>query len=73
MKIYYKPKLKTLARKLRKKGVLSEVLLWNCLKGKQMKGYRFMRQKPIDYFIPKLSDFVAATLRLRNLRRPIKC
>jgi very-short-patch-repair endonuclease len=61
MKIYYNPKLKNLARKLRKKGVLSEALLWNCLRGKQMKGYRFMRQKPIDNFIV---DFCCSKLRL---------
>jgi very-short-patch-repair endonuclease len=61
MKIYYNPKLKNLARKLRKKGILSEVLLWNCLKKKQMKGYRFMRQKPIDNFIV---DFCCSKLHL---------
>jgi very-short-patch-repair endonuclease len=61
MKIYYNPKLKNLARELRKKGVLSEVLLWDCLRGKQMKGYRFMRQKPIDNFIV---DFCCSKLRL---------
>lgn len=36
MKIYYNPKLKTLSRELRKKGTLSEVLLWNALKGKKI-------------------------------------
>ncbi|MDP6527667.1 MAG: DUF559 domain-containing protein, partial [Candidatus Pacebacteria bacterium] len=51
MKIRYNPKLKELARELRKKGVLSEVLLWSYLKRRQMKGYQFMRQKPIDNFI----------------------
>lgn len=61
MKIHYNPKLKNVARKLRKKGVLAEVLLWDCLKGKQMKGYRFMRQKPIDNFIV---DFCCSRLRL---------
>ncbi len=61
MKTDYNPKLKNLARQLRKKGVLSEVLLWNCLKGKQMNGYRFMRQKPIDDFIV---DFYCSKLRL---------
>lgn len=51
MKIYYNPKLKTLARELRKKRILSEVLLWNQLKNKKIKGYQFMRQKPIANFI----------------------
>jgi very-short-patch-repair endonuclease len=61
MKIHYNPKLKNLARQLRKQGVLSEVLLWNSLKGKKMKGYQFMRQKPIDNFIV---DFCCSKLHL---------
>ena len=47
----YSPKLKELARKLRKSSTLSEVLLWQHLKGKQMLGYDFHRQKPIDNYI----------------------
>ena len=59
MKIYYNPKLKQFARNLRNHSTLSEVLLWNHLKKKQMKGYSFHRQKPIgnyivDFFCPKL-------------------
>ena len=59
MRVYYNPKLKELARTLRNNSTLSEVLLWNHLKGKQMKGYDFHRQKPIDnyivdFFCPKL-------------------
>tara|TARA_B100000315_G_scaffold43090_1_gene37973 strand:- start:1384 stop:1758 length:375 start_codon:yes stop_codon:yes gene_type:complete len=61
MKIRYNPKLKELARELRKKGVLSEVLLWSYLKRRQMKGYQFMRQKPIDNFIV---DFFCGKLSL---------
>ena len=49
--IPYKPKLKEVARKLRKSGTLSEVLLWRYLKGKQVLGYDFDRQKPIDNYI----------------------
>ena len=57
--IPYNPKLKQLARNLRNKSTLSEVLLWRHLKGKQMRGYAFHRQKPIDnyiidFFCPKL-------------------
>jgi very-short-patch-repair endonuclease len=37
--IPYNPKLKELARKLRKESTLGEVLLWNQLKGKQLLGY----------------------------------
>ncbi len=33
------------------KSTLSEVLLWNHLKGKQMRGYDFHRQKPINNYI----------------------
>jgi very-short-patch-repair endonuclease len=51
MKIHYNPKLKYHARELRKKGVLSEVLLWNHLKGRKMRGYQFMRQKPVEDYI----------------------
>lgn len=47
----YNPILRDLARELRKKGTLSEVLLWQHLKGKQLLGYDFDRQKPIDNFI----------------------
>ena len=50
MKLYYDPKLKQLARKLRKNMTLPEVLLWNQLKGKKL-GYDFHRQKPIDHYI----------------------
>ncbi len=49
--IPYSPKLKELARELRNHGTLSEVLLWKVLKGRQMCGYDFHRQKPIDRYI----------------------
>ena len=61
MKIHYNPKLKTLSRELRKKGTLSEVLLWNKLKARKIKGYQFMRQKPIDNYIV---DFFCSKLKL---------
>ena len=61
MKIYYNPKLLVLSRELRKRGTLSEVLLWNLVKGKKIKGYQFMRQKPIgDYIV----DFFCSKLKL---------
>ena len=47
----YNPLLKDLARDLRKNSTLSEVLLWRHLKGRQLLGYDFDRQKPIDNFI----------------------
>jgi len=49
--ILYDPKLKFLARKLRKNSTLAEVLLWNHLKAKQMRGYQFLRQKPLYNYI----------------------
>ncbi len=58
--IPYNPKLKELAKKLRKQGILSEVLLWNELKQKKL-GYDFHRQKPIDEYIV---DFYCEVLDL---------
>jgi len=49
--IPYNPKLKEFARKLRNNSTKSEVLLWKYLKGKQIKGYDFHRQKPIGNYI----------------------
>jgi very-short-patch-repair endonuclease len=55
----YKPYLVKLARQLRNNSTLSEIILWKHLKGTQMRGYDFHRQKPIldficDFFCPKL-------------------
>src|SRR3990167_29492 len=61
MKIFYNKKLKALSSELRKKGTLSEVLLWNVLKGRKIKGYQFMRQKPIGNYIV---DFFCSNLKL---------
>lgn len=49
--IPYNPKLKQLARNLRNNSTKSEVILWTYLKGKQIKGYDFHRQKPIGNYI----------------------
>jgi excinuclease ABC subunit A len=59
--IPYDPKLKNLARRLRKNSTKSEITLWKKLKGKQMHGYDFDRQKPIDKFI---CDFFCRDLML---------
>ena len=61
MKIHYDKPLKKLSRKLRNNSTLSEVLLWNELKGRKMLGYQFMRQKPIDKYIV---DFYCSRLKL---------
>lgn len=49
--IPYNPKLKALARELRNNSTLSEVLLWNEIKGRSLLGYEFHRQVPIDEYI----------------------
>ena len=59
--IPYNPDLKSLAKELRKNMTLSEVLLWNELRKKQMLGYDFDRQRPIDNFIV---DFYCKELSL---------
>ena len=47
----YNPKLKEKAKQLRKAGNLSEVILWNNLKNKQLLGLDFDRQKIIGNYI----------------------
>ena len=59
--IPYNPKLKELAKQLRKTMTLPEVLLWNELKQKKLKGYDFDRQRPIDNYIV---DFYCKDLQL---------
>jgi very-short-patch-repair endonuclease len=59
--IKFNPKLKSLAGDLRNKSTLSEVLLWNHLKGKRMLGYSFTRQKSLGDCIV---DFYCSKLRL---------
>jgi len=49
--IPYSPKLKQLARQLRNNSTESEICLWQKLKRKQVCGYGFRRQKPIDNYI----------------------
>ena len=49
--IPYNPILKEFARQLRNNSTATEIYLWLKLKGKQMYGYDFHRQKPIDNFI----------------------
>jgi len=49
--IPYNPKLKEYARQLRNNSTITEIFLWQKLKRKQMYGYDFHRQKPIDNYI----------------------
>ncbi|MFE3846717.1 endonuclease domain-containing protein [Flavobacterium sp. LB3P45] len=59
--IPYTPKLNEFARQLRNNSTETEIFLWLKLKGKQMYGYDFHRQKPIDNFI---LDFFCCELML---------
>lgn len=61
MKIKYNAELKDLARTLRNNSTKAEIKLWSYLKGKQLSGCDFHRQKPIDNFI---ADFFCSTLML---------
>ena len=49
--IPYNPRLKEKARQLRNNSTFTEIMLWNQLKGKQVRGYDFHRQKPLYEFI----------------------
>jgi len=58
----YNKKLQPFARKLRKGLTKSEACLWKyALKAKQLKGYRFRRQRPILQYI---ADFFCKELML---------
>ncbi|MCX6120706.1 MAG: DUF559 domain-containing protein [Ignavibacteriales bacterium] len=59
--VRYNPRLKQIARTLRKNMTLSEILLWQQIKGKQLLGYDFHRQKPIDEYVV---DFYCPLLKL---------
>jgi len=48
--IPYNPKLKEFARHLRNNSTKSEIILWQKLKRKQMFGYDFHIQKPIELY-----------------------
>lgn len=62
MKPSYNRNLKPLARKLRKYGTKGEAILWkNVLRARQMKGYQYNRQFPIDNYIV---DFICRKLKL---------
>lgn len=54
-------KLKPLAREMRKEPTPAENALWQRLRGKQVLGYKFRRQHPIDRFIV---DFYCTEARL---------
>jgi len=57
----YNPKLKEKARQLRNTSTKAEIKLWMHLKGRQLMGHDFHRQKPIDNYIV---DFFCKELML---------
>lgn len=59
--IPYNPSLKEKARELRNNSTTTEIKLWKFLKGRQMCGYDFHRQKPIGNYI---IDFFCSELML---------
>ena len=60
MKLHYNPKLKIVAKNLRKADNLAEVLLWKELRGKKL-GVQFLRQRPIENYV---IDFYCHKLNL---------
>jgi very-short-patch-repair endonuclease len=49
--IAYNPRLAALARQLRNNLTRAEAMLWKHLKDKQLMGYDFDRQRPVDEYI----------------------
>lgn len=59
---HYNKNLKEFARKLRNSSTLAEVVLWEkVLRKKQLRGYSFLRQRPIENYIV---DFFCKDLKL---------
>ncbi len=59
--IPYNTELKEFSRQLRINSTLGEVMLWKMLRGAQMMGYTFNRQKPLGNYIV---DFYCKSLNL---------
>jgi len=59
---HYNKKLKGLARGLRKNSTKAEIILWtDLLRAKSVRGYGFLRQRPIGNYIV---DFFSKELKL---------
>ncbi len=59
--ISYNSKLIEVARENRKNQTPAENKMWSILKNRQINGYKFLRQKPLNNFI---ADFYCAELML---------
>lgn len=58
----YNKELNEIARKLRKESTPAEIRLWTkLLHAKKMKGYQFLRQRPVLNYI---ADFMCKELKL---------
>jgi very-short-patch-repair endonuclease len=58
----YDSKLKEHARMLRKCMTKQEIILWNRLRGRQVLGIKFLRQKPfgnyiLDFYAPQIKNY----------------
>ena len=51
MKVFNRKYLKTKRKHLRNNSTEAEILLWTCLKGKQLDGRKFRRQHSISNYI----------------------
>jgi very-short-patch-repair endonuclease len=59
--IKYDKNLRQRARELRNHSTQAEIILWNYLRGRKLKGYKFNRQKPVHHYIV---DFYCTELKL---------
>jgi very-short-patch-repair endonuclease len=59
--ISYNPKLLEVARENRRNQTMAEKKMWSILENRQIKNYKFLRQKPLNNFIV---DFYCAELML---------
>ena len=59
--LLYNKSLKQLSRSLRRNMTDAEMFLWSKLRGKQLKGFQFYRQKIIDNYI---ADFYCPKSKL---------
>lgn len=57
----YNKNLKENSKQLRKNSTIGEIILWKHLRAREMMGYQFNRQKPIDNYIV---DFYCQALNL---------
>ncbi len=59
---HYNKSLRKWAREMRNRSTKAEILLWdNLLKNSQLRGYQFLRQRPVLFYI---ADFMCFELML---------